>query len=71
MEKQQLIEFLEELIQEIKESTLLDGNISQYRIARSTREIKSDTKWANWEYTGYVEVDFNFSAKYQKKQDCE
>ena len=67
MEKQQLIEFLEELIQEIKESTLLDGNISQYRIARSTREIKSDTKWANWEYTGYAEVDFNFSAKYQKE----
>ena len=67
MDKQLLIEFLEELTREIKESTLLDGEISRYNISRSTREIKSDTKWANWEYTGYVEVDFNFSAKYQKK----
>ena len=67
MDKQLLIEFLEELTREIKESTLLDGEISRYNISRSTREIKSDTKWANWEYTGYVEVDFNFSAKYQKE----
>ena len=67
MDKQLLIEFLEELTREIKESTLLDGEISRYNISRSTREIKSNTKWANWEYTGYVEVDFNFSAKYQKK----
>ena len=67
MDKQLLIEFLEELTREIKESTLLDGEISRYNISRSTREIKSDTKWANWEYTGYVEVNFNFSAKYQKK----